>query len=194
MRNSTLFFSAGLSFILLCGSPVLHPPSVSGNQLFQSSTPQAPPQSSGNPFEDIAETQSRNYSRILFGRTGEELAAEGPLRMIDVDLGEQVIYAYEDNNMVRRFVASTGTQNAPTIIGQFRAYEFYDSTYMVGEGFFYPRVRYVIYFYKGYSFHAADWHDNFGEPMSHGCINLREEDARWLFNWAGIGTLVNIHY
>jgi lipoprotein-anchoring transpeptidase ErfK/SrfK len=52
----------------------------------------------------------------------------------------------------------------------------------------------VIYFYKGYSFHAADWHESFGEPMSHGCINLREEDAAWLFKWARIGTLVNIHY
>jgi len=42
--------------------------------------------------------------------------------------------------------------------------------------------------------HGTYWHSNFGQPMSHGCINLPTPEARWLFNWASMGTLINIHY
>lgn len=134
------------------------------------------------------------FSRLYFGRRGEQLEAVRPAGWIDVDLSEQVVYIYEGDEIIRRFIVSTGTKRAPTIIGIFRAYEFHETTNMSGEGYFIPNVNYVIYFYKGYSFHAADWHDQFGEPMSIGCINMREVDAAWLFSWARIGTLVNIHY
>jgi hypothetical protein len=42
-----------------------------------------------------------------------------------------------------------------------------------------------MYFYSGYALHGTYWHENFGQPMSHGCVNLRTADAQWLFNWAG---------
>jgi lipoprotein-anchoring transpeptidase ErfK/SrfK len=51
-----------------------------------------------------------------------------------------------------------------------------------------------MYFYKGYGLHGTYWHSNFGTPMSHGCVNLTIPDAQWLYNWASVGTLVNIHY
>ncbi len=54
-----------------------------------------------------------------------------------------------------------------------------------------PNVPYVMYFYnadyfreQGYGLHGTYWHDNFGTPMSHGCINLRTEDAQKLYEWA----------
>jgi lipoprotein-anchoring transpeptidase ErfK/SrfK len=50
-----------------------------------------------------------------------------------------------------------------------------------------------MYFYKGYALHGTYWHHNFGHPMSHGCVNLVTADAQWLYNWASVGTLVNIH-
>ena len=65
---------------------------------------------------------------------------------------------------------------------------------MTGPGYYLPDVPFTMYYYKGYGIHAATWHNNFGTPMSHGCINMRLEDAQWMFNWASIGTLVNIHY
>jgi lipoprotein-anchoring transpeptidase ErfK/SrfK len=189
-----LVIPAVLCLVFIGGSPALNGHQVNGTGYLQTATPTTDYFEQVYPFQGYSITQDRQYSRVMFGRTGEELENDGPVRWIDVDLGEQIVYAYENNSAVRRFIASTGTRNSPTIIGQFRAYEFHDSTYMIGEGFYFPSVKYVIYFYKGYSFHAADWHDNFGEPMSHGCINMREEDAAWLFDWAGIGTLVNIHY
>jgi lipoprotein-anchoring transpeptidase ErfK/SrfK len=51
-----------------------------------------------------------------------------------------------------------------------------------------------MYFYGGYAIHGAYWHNNFGTPMSHGCVNLSLPDARWFFNWASVGTKVVSHY
>jgi lipoprotein-anchoring transpeptidase ErfK/SrfK len=64
---------------------------------------------------------------------------------------------------------------------------------MSGPGYYLPGVPYTMYFYKGYGLHGTYWHSNFGTPMSHGCVNLKTEDAGWLYNWASIGTIVNIH-
>ena len=47
-----------------------------------------------------------------------------------------------------------------------------------------PNVPWVQYFYADYSIHGADWHNDFGRPVSHGCVNMRVEEARWLFEWA----------
>jgi lipoprotein-anchoring transpeptidase ErfK/SrfK len=64
---------------------------------------------------------------------------------------------------------------------------------------------------EGHAFHGTYWHDNFGVPMSHGCVNMRNEDALWLFRWSqptaafeginkttldvkGYGTFADIHY
>ncbi len=52
-----------------------------------------------------------------------------------------------------------------------------------GEDFELRDVPYVQYFKEGYALHGAYWHDGFGRPKSHGCINLAPEDARRLFWW-----------
>ena len=113
---------------------------------------------------------------------------------IDVDLTNQRIYAFQGKNLLMSFIVSTGTWQHPTVTGQYRIYVKYNYANMAGPGYFLPNVPYVMYFYKGYGIHGTYWHNNFGVPMSHGCVNLRTEDAGWMFNWASIGTLVNIHY
>ncbi|RME88435.1 MAG: L,D-transpeptidase, partial [Anaerolineae bacterium] len=110
------------------------------------------------------------------------------------DLSAQRVYAYEGNTLVRSFVVSTGTWRYPTVTGQYHIYVKYRYADMSGPGYYLPDVPYVMYFYKGYGLHGTYWHNNFGTPMSHGCINLTVADAGWLFNWASVGTLVNIHY
>jgi lipoprotein-anchoring transpeptidase ErfK/SrfK len=114
-------------------------------------------------------------------------------RWIDVDLGKQRLYAYEGNSIIRTFVVSTGTRQHPTVRGQYRIYVKYRYASMSGPGYYLPNVPYVMYFYQGYGIHGTYWHNNFGTPMSHGCINMRTDDAGWLYNWASVGTLVNIH-
>lgn len=115
-------------------------------------------------------------------------------RWIDVNLSNQRTYAFQGDNLIKSFIVSTGTQYHPTVIGQFRIYVKYRYSDMAGPGYYLPNVPYVMYFYKGYSLHGTYWHNNFGTPMSHGCINLSIDDSAWLYDFASIGTLVNIHY
>ncbi len=114
-------------------------------------------------------------------------------RWIDVDLSQQMVYAYEGQTIVNSFLVSTGTYLHPTVTGQYKIYVKYLFDDMQGPGYFLPDVPYTMYFYYGYSFHGTYWHHNFGTPMSHGCINMYTPDAEWLFNWASVGTLVNVH-
>ena len=113
---------------------------------------------------------------------------------VDVDLSEQMVYAYEGDNLLNSFLVSTGTAAHPTVVGQFRIWIMLRYTDMSGPGYYLPDVPYTMYFYEGYGLHGTYWHSNFGTPMSHGCVNLRIEDAGWIFARASVGTLVNVHY
>ena len=115
-------------------------------------------------------------------------------RWIDVNLSAQRVTAYEGNTPVRSTLASTGLPATPTPTGRYRIYVKHVSTLMTGPGYYLPNVPYTMYFYRGYGLHGTYWHANFGRPMSHGCVNLPTYEAQWLFNWAPVGTLVNVHY
>jgi lipoprotein-anchoring transpeptidase ErfK/SrfK len=115
-------------------------------------------------------------------------------RWIDVDLSQQMVYAYVGDQLVNSFLVSTGTSAHPTVTGQYHIYVKYLFDDMTGPGYYLPDVPFVMYFYSGYSLHGTYWHHNFGTPMSHGCVNMYTPDAEWMFNWASVGTLVNVHY
>jgi len=115
-------------------------------------------------------------------------------RWIDVNLSTQSLTAYEGNTPVRSSLVSTGLPATPTVTGQYRIYVKYASAPMSGPGYYLPGVPYIMYFYRGYGLHGTYWHANFGYPMSHGCVNLPTPEAQWLYSWASVGTLVNIHY
>jgi len=111
-------------------------------------------------------------------------------RTVYVVLSEQKAYALEDGRVVKEFVVSTGTVEHPTITGHFEIYVKYKSAGMSGPGYNLPKVPNVMYFYQDYGLHGTYWHNNFGHPMSHGCINFSLPDAEWLFDWAKVGTPV----
>ena len=115
-------------------------------------------------------------------------------RWIDVNLSEQRVYAYEGDIIVNAFIVSTGTARTPTVTGNYKIWIKLKSTTMSGPGYHLTNVPYTMYFYKGYGLHGTYWHNNFGTPMSHGCVNLSIPDAQWLYNWAFEGTEVNVHY
>jgi len=115
-------------------------------------------------------------------------------RWIDIDLSAQRLTAYVGGTAVNSTTVSTGLPSTPTPTGDYRIYVKYTADSMSGPGYYLPNVPYVMYFYRGYSIHGTYWHSNFGRPMSHGCVNLPTPEARWLFNWASVGTLVRIHY
>ena len=115
-------------------------------------------------------------------------------RWIDVNLTTQTLAAYEGRRPVYRAAVSTGLPYTPTPAGEFRIWVKFVYDDMQGPGYYLPDVPYVMYFYRGYGLHGTYWHDNFGTPMSHGCVNLSNADARWLFSWASVGTRVVTHY
>jgi hypothetical protein len=104
-------------------------------------------------------------------------------KWIDVDLATLRLVAYEGATPVLTTTVSTGLPNTPTVRGRYRIYLKLVSTTMAGPGYYLPNVPYAMYFYKSYSLHGTYWHNNFGRPMSHGCVNLPTADARWLFSW-----------
>lgn len=115
-------------------------------------------------------------------------------RWIDVDLTNQMVYAYEGDAIVNSFLVSTGTWLTPTVTGRHKIYVKVRVQDMRGPGYHLRDVPYVMFFQGDYGLHGTYWHNNFGTPMSRGCVNLTIDDAAWLFNWASVGTVVNVHY
>ena len=116
------------------------------------------------------------------------------VKWIDINLSEQTLTAYAGDQAVMHAIVSTGTRDTPTVVGTFRIYSKYRSTTMSGPDYYVPDVPHTMFFYAGYSIHGTYWHNNFGTPMSHGCVNLNQADAKWLFEWTPIGTKVVTHY
>jgi len=143
--------------------------------------------------EDGLYLDGRHASRVDPAKKWPKWAKQGG-KWIDVNLTKQVLVAYEGKKMVYATLVSTGEaglddpeESTATIRGIYRIdRKFFTATMdsdEVGEEFELRDVPYVQYFKDGYALHGAYWHDGFGRPKSHGCINLAPEDARRLFFW-----------
>ena len=112
---------------------------------------------------------------------------------VGVNLREQTVVAYEGDKPVYAALAATGMSRTPTVQGIFRTWWRLVSRKMSGGsaatgGYYYlEEVPWTLYFYSGYALHAAYWHDAFGRPRSHGCVNLSPYDAWWIFKWSEAG-------
>jgi lipoprotein-anchoring transpeptidase ErfK/SrfK len=113
---------------------------------------------------------------------------------IQIDLSEQRLTAWEGDTPVFSTEVSTGRISDSTPIGVYAVQEKYRTARMQGESqgktYDIPDVPYTMYFSGSYAIHGAYWHDQFGDPVSSGCVNVPIEGAAWLFNWAGVGTSV----
>jgi L,D-transpeptidase catalytic domain len=117
-------------------------------------------------------------------------------KWIDVDLTRQMLVAFEGTKPVFATLISSGRRNPwdkekdfPTPPGTFRILEKHVTTTMDGDvasdgPYSIEDVPWVMYFQGSYALHGAFWHDSFGHPRSHGCVNLAPDDARTLFGWA----------
>lgn len=119
---------------------------------------------------------------------------QSPDRWIEVNLKTQRVIAWEGKRWVNAMIVSTGKESTPTVTGVFEIYDRYREARMQGDDYDIPDVPYVMYFSGGYGFHGAYWHNRFGTPVSHGCVNLAVDKAKWLYDFATIGTPVVVHY
>jgi len=143
---------------------------------------------------------SQNVSRSsVLGQT--DIAGQ---KHIYVDLAKQTLSAYQGETLFMQAYVSTGKW-FPTPTGEYTIWVKLRSTRMSGgqgDGYYdLPNVPYVMFYEgenlsrsAGFSIHGAYWHNNFGHPMSHGCINMRETDVEKLYNWANPVTEGNTTY
>ena len=118
-------------------------------------------------------------------------------RSVVVSLSQQALWAYEDGVVVRSTYVSTGTEKFRTPPGYFTVNTKIPEQDMEGviggEYYNVPKVPDVLYFTdRGHAIHGTYWHENFGVPMSHGCINLPMDVAQWMYDWAPLGMAVLI--
>ncbi len=111
-------------------------------------------------------------------------------KQIVVVLSQQKLYAFDNGDLAQEFLISSGLAVTPTLQGDFAVYRHVRSQLMRGSDYYLPNVQWVMYYFRDYAIHGAYWHSNFGQPMSHGCVNMREEDAQWLYEWSPDGTSV----
>ena len=119
-------------------------------------------------------------------------------KRIYVDLATQTLSAYQGDTLFMQVLVSTGKWGR-TPTGEFTIWEKVRSTKMSGGSgatyYYLPNVPFVMFFSnaqisagRGFSLHGTYWHNNFGHPMSHGCVNMRIVDAEKLYHWANPST------
>ncbi|MFO1417889.1 MAG: L,D-transpeptidase [Methylotetracoccus sp.] len=134
----------------------------------------------------------------------------GTDRKIVVYLDSQRATAIENGQVVKTFRVSTGKPATPTVTGSFYIYARFPIKTMRSKAkpgqpghYVVENVPYAQYFHADYAFHGAWWHNGFGHPASHGCVNMSTrshnnrwpgvpEDAGWLYHWASLGVPVTV--
>lgn len=160
----------------------------------------------------LHEVELADFGRQVAGRKGYTFAQSQQLpgapdytpaiwpRRIDVNLSSQYLTAYEGDTPVFTAPVATGKDGFNTPTGSFAIYSKYPLQTMTGsagsETWVVPDIPWVQYVVGGVALHGTYWHDQWGTGtrMSHGCINLNIDDAQWLYDWADVGTTVNISY
>jgi hypothetical protein len=145
---------------------------------------------------------SGNYVEVIndIGELNESDKSAGTsTKKIVVRRALQSMTAYDGDTIFMTATTSTGLDKTPTPRGIFTVYKKTPSRYMQGplpylasdDYYDLPGVPWNLYFTEGGAvIHGAYWHNAFGTPHSHGCVNLSPEDARRVYNWADIGTKV----
>jgi len=121
-------------------------------------------------------------------------------KLIEVSISQQTLTAYEDGKVVLQTKVSTGIPDrrtdpghisTDTPSGEYNVYSKMASKHMGNgqltsdiEAYELPGVPWTTFFAPhGVALHGTYWHTNYGMMMSHGCVNLRPEDAKWIFRW-----------
>ncbi len=122
-------------------------------------------------------------------RLAKPAGIEAGDRWVAVSLGDQTLVAYEGERPVYAALVATGAAVTPTPGGLFHVQRRAERDTIAGgspargSSYYLEDVPWLTYFHGGYALHGAYWHDSFGRPRSHGCVNLSLYDAWWLYLW-----------
>ena len=125
-------------------------------------------------------------------------------KKIVIDISEQMFYCYEGEELIKKFVTSTGKPSTPTKIGSFKVLDKYRMAYGGANGQYWAMPYWLGIYYAGNTengIHALPYINgvkestrSLGRMVSHGCIRLADENAVWVYNWADIGTPVVVQW
>jgi lipoprotein-anchoring transpeptidase ErfK/SrfK len=139
--------------------------------------------------------EGRKVARVLPNTLPQTGVATN--RWIDVDLAEQTLAVYENNQLVFATVIASGLEPFWTRPGLFQIFQKKETETMrnndPSDFYYLDNVPWTMYFDGARALHGAYWRTRFGYPQSHGCVNLSVGDAHWIFNWAAEGDWVYIH-
>jgi hypothetical protein len=153
-------------------------------------------------YDELREDEyhvSAPHLRIIADEEFSPISADVPPeeKHIEVHIQDQTLTAFEGDDVIYFTKVSTGQNKRPdpngipwnTPRGSFRISSKMPSKHMgvgnlAADGYDLPGVPWTQFFHEtGVAFHGTYWHDNFGLQMSHGCVNMRSEEAMWLFRW-----------
>lgn len=147
----------------------------------------------------LTDSDGDGYSDILELMSGYDPQSSSIiplLKTIKVSLKEQRLRYYTGKYLVKEIKISSGVASKPSPKGTFKIDKKMPSHLYAGEGYFYPNTKWNMRFKfnkaGSYYIHGAYWHNDFGKPKSHGCINVAYKDVETLYNWAPVGTPVTI--
>ncbi len=163
---------------------------------------------SGRELSDTSDVASDFASQLAGGNgvfalpvTEVPVTTVALARRIEVDLGDQRTYMFENGNLVQSYAISSGRSATPTPTGSFRVYA-HTAEQDLGaacrdpsrtDSYCTKDVKWLTWFAPDIAFHATYWHNNFGNPMSHGCVNMPTNVAEVVYRWAPVGTEVWVH-
>jgi hypothetical protein len=135
----------------------------------------------GSPVAALTALAKNIEANKVLGSSNEE-------KWVDVDLSDQKLIAYEGDKVFMETLVSTGLfgKTAP---GEYHVWYKIRATKMeggvpgTGSYYYLPNVPYVMFFNGDVGIHGTYWHQNFGTPMSHGCVNTPTPSAEKLFYW-----------
>lgn len=144
------------------------------------------------------EVKDGSFYRISAAPTSV-LATDVSPKYIRVDISTQTLTAYEYGIPAFSFLISSGVATHPTPLGKTEVMAklpSHDYSWFYGEGnpanYSLPNVLWNLRFRTHYYIHSAYWHNNFGHPMSHGCVNVSIPNAEKVYHWADVGIPVEI--
>ncbi len=117
-------------------------------------------------------------------------------KLISVDIAKQHLTYYFGGKKLEDFPISSGIKGWETPRGEFAVIKKYPVKHYAGPSFDFPNTKWNLHFTtKKYNFyiHGAYWHNDFGKPKSHGCINVSYQNMERLYTWAQVGTRIIIN-
>ncbi|MFJ2550765.1 L,D-transpeptidase [Microbacterium sp. NPDC087591] len=117
-------------------------------------------------------------------------------RRIEINLSTQHAYLFENGNVVRSWAVSTGLPGTPTPTGNFKVFAhtaMQDMGCYEGAPYCTENVPWITWFTTNIGFHGTYWHNNYGNRMSHGCVNLPIDLAKFVYDWSPVGLEVSVY-